>query len=111
VPFIKRDSNKKIIGIFNEQQEDAQEELHVNNKEIIDFLQSTDYSDYTNHILSQSDSEFIRVLEDLIDVLLDKHIILLTDLPDAAQSKLLKRKKIRQEYIQSILSDDNDDIF
>ncbi|NOQ79315.1 MAG: hypothetical protein GQ546_07930 [Gammaproteobacteria bacterium] len=111
MPFIKRDNNKQIIGIFCEKQEDAQEELSVNNKEIIEFLESEDYSEYTNHLLSQSDAEFIRVLEDLIDVLLDKHILLLTDLPEAAQYKLLKRKKIRKEHIQSILSDDDDDIF
>ena len=111
MPFVKRDENNEIIGIFCEIQDDAQEEVPVNDKEIIDFLKSADYSEYTNHLLHQSDSEFIRVLEDLIDVLLDKHILLLTDLPAAAQQKLLERKKIRKKYIQSILSEEDDDIF
>lgn len=111
MPFVKRDENNEIIGIFCKIQDDAQEELPVNDKAIIDFLKSADYSEYTNHLLHQSDSDFIRVLEDLIDVLLDKHILLLTDLPVAAQQKLLKRKKIRKKYIQSILSEENDDIF
>lgn len=110
VPYIKRNDNREIIGIFCEQQEDAQEELGVNSKEVIDFLGSNDYIEYTNYMLNQSDSEFIRVLEDLIDVLLDKHILLLTDLPEAAQQKLLKRKKIRKEHITSIIADD-DNIF
>ncbi|MCU7966302.1 MAG: hypothetical protein KZQ74_03755, partial [gamma proteobacterium symbiont of Bathyaustriella thionipta] len=95
----------------SDEQDDAQEELSVNDKEIIEFLESEDYSEYTNHLLNQSDSDFIRVLEDLIDVLLDKHILLLTDLPEAAQQKLLKRKKIRKDHIQSIISDDDDNIF
>ncbi len=111
MPFIKRDESGRIIGIFCEEQKDAEEELAVNNKEIIEFLESDDYSEYTNHLLNQSDTDFIRVLEDLIDVLLDKHILLLTDLPQAAQKKLLKRKKIRKKYIQSILSDEEDNIF
>ncbi|MCU7939034.1 MAG: hypothetical protein KZQ64_13510 [gamma proteobacterium symbiont of Bathyaustriella thionipta] len=111
MPFIKRNSKKQIIGIFSDEQDDAQEELSVNDKEIIEFLESEDYSEYTNHLLNQSDSDFIRVLEDLIDVLLDKHILLLTDLPEAAQQKLLKRKKIRKDHIQSIISDDDDNIF
>ncbi len=111
MPFIKRDDSGKIIGIFNEKQSDTEEELAVNDKRIIEFLKSDDYSEYTNHLLNQSDTDFIRVLEDLIDVLLDKHILLLTDLPQAAQQKLLKRKKIRKKHIQSILSDDDDDIF
>lgn len=111
MPFIKRDSSKKITGIFSEPHADAQEELSVNNIEIIDFLESDDYRRYTDHLLNQSDADFIRVLEDLIDVLLKKNIILLTDLPEAAQDKLLKRKQIRKDFTQSILSDDNDDIF
>ena len=111
MPFIKRDPEGKIIGLFCEKQVDAEEELAVNDKEIIEFLESEDYSEYTSHLLNQSDNDFIRVLEDLIDVLLDKHVLLLTDLPEAAQRKLLKRKKIRKKYIQSILSEEEDDIF
>lgn len=111
MPFIKRNNNGTIVGIFREPQKDAREELPVNDKEIIKFLKDGDYSEYTNHLLHQSDSEFIRVLEDLIDVLLEKHTILLTDLPAAAQKKLLKRKKIRKKHVQSILSEESDDIF
>ena len=111
MPFIKRDENRQIIAIFHDKQDDANEELSVNDKEIIEFLESGDYKEYTNHLMNQSDSDFIRVLEDLIDVLLDKHVLLLTDLPEAAQQKLLKRKKIRKKHIQSILSEEDDDIF
>ncbi|MCP3852564.1 MAG: hypothetical protein GY694_20395 [Gammaproteobacteria bacterium] len=111
MPFVKRDPEGKIIGLFCKEQKDTSEELSSNNKEIINFLENNDYKEYTNHLLNQSDTNFIRVLEDLIDVLLDKHILLLTDLPDAAQQKLLKRKKIRKEHIESIISEDEDDIF
>lgn len=111
MPFIKRDETGKIIGIFCEKQNDDDDELSVNDIEIIEFLESEDFSQYTNHLLHQSDNDFIRVLEDLIDILLDKHILLLTDLPKAAQQKLLKRKNIRKKYVQSILSEEEDDIF
>ncbi len=43
----------------------------------------------------RSDLEMIRVYEDLIDLLLTKRIIMLTDFPPAAQEKLLNRKKLR----------------
>ncbi|MCW8931623.1 MAG: hypothetical protein OQL19_15500 [Gammaproteobacteria bacterium] len=111
MPFIKRDADGKIIALFCEKQADAEEEISVNDKEIIEFLESKDFSEYTNHLLNQSDTAFIRVLEDLIDVLLDKHVLLLTDLPEAAQQKLLKRKKIRKKHIQYIISEEDDDIF
>lgn len=111
MPYVKRDQNNTIIGIFFEKQDDAQEELLPNDKEIINFLNNGDYKEYTHHLMHQSDTDFIRVLEDLIDVLLNKHILLLTDLPEPAQLKLLKRKKIREKHILSILSEEDDDIF
>lgn len=43
----------------------------------------------------RSDLDMIRVYEDLIDLLLTKRIIKLTDFPPAAQEKLLRRKKLR----------------
>jgi hypothetical protein len=45
--------------------------------------------------MEQSDREMIRVYEDLIDLLIGKNLLLLTDLPPAAQDKLLRRKRLR----------------
>ena len=42
--------------------------------------------------LVESDRELVRVLEDLIRVLVEKGIIDLHDLPEAARSKLLRRQ-------------------
>lgn len=42
-----------------------------------------------------ADAEFVRVLEDLIDTLIMKNVIRHTDLPVAAQQKLMKRKGMR----------------
>lgn len=42
-----------------------------------------------------ADAEFVRVLEDLIDTLIMKNVIRHTDLPSAAQQKLVKRKGMR----------------
>lgn len=42
-----------------------------------------------------ADAEFVRVLEDLIDTLIMKNVIRHTDLPDAAQRKLMLRKGLR----------------
>ena len=45
--------------------------------------------------LKQSDQEMIRVLEDLIYALIGKGLLNITDLPVAAQAKLLDRSKAR----------------
>jgi hypothetical protein len=45
--------------------------------------------------LSQTDIGLARVLEDLIDVLITRGVIQFTDLPEAAQAKLLERRQTR----------------
>lgn len=44
-----------------------------------------------NHL----DADFIRVVEDLIDVLIQKGVLRVTDLPAGAQRKLVARKHLR----------------
>lgn len=45
--------------------------------------------------LSRSDASFIRVLEDLINLLVDRSVIMFTDLPLPAQEKLMARRDAR----------------
>lgn len=62
--------------------------------------------------LSLSDAEFIRVLEDLIDVLISNGTIRLTDLPPQALEKLNKRKQTRRNLqgALNLLGDDDEGI-
>ncbi len=48
------------------------------------------------HRLEESDRDVVRVLDDLINLLVEKNTIRFTDLPLAAQRKLLERKGLRQ---------------
>jgi len=41
------------------------------------------------------DADFVRVLEDLVDVLIERNVIRITDLPAEAQQKLIARKNFR----------------
>lgn len=47
--------------------------------------------------LAETDATLARVTEDLIDILIDKGLIQFTDLPQAAQTKLLQRRRTRTE--------------
>ncbi|HLS18014.1 MAG TPA: hypothetical protein VK049_09360 [Paenalcaligenes sp.] len=61
--------------------------------------------------LSQSDAEFIRVLEDLIDTLIARGVIRLTDLPPQALEKLQERKLTREQLRHGLnLIDEDDDL-
>jgi hypothetical protein len=42
------------------------------------------------------DADFVRVLEDVIDTLIARNIINITDLPEQAQAKLFARKSFRE---------------
>ena len=53
---------------------------------------------------SRLDADFVRVLEDVIDTLISRHIIAITDLPAEAQSKLLSRKSYRERRNAQALS-------
>ena len=52
---------------------------------------------------SRLDAEFVRVLEDVIDTLIIKNVINLTELPEQAQAKLLARKSFRERSLKSSL--------
>ncbi|MBB1077332.1 tryptophan synthase subunit beta like protein [Rhodoferax sp. 4810] len=56
-----------------------------------------------------ADAEFVRVIEDLIDVLITKNLIMHTDLPDAAQKKLMFRKGLRNRIQGALDLLDSDD--
>ena len=58
---------------------------------------------------TEADADFVRVLEDLIDTLIQKNVIHHTDLPPEAQRKLVSRKGMRSRLkgALNILSDDD----
>ena len=62
--------------------------------------------------LSQTDAGLARVLEDLIDVLINRGLIQFTDLPEAAQVKLLERRQTRASLANrlELLPDDSDSL-
>jgi len=47
--------------------------------------------------LAVTDAGIARITEDLIDVLIDKGVLQFTDLPQAAQNKLLDRRRTREQ--------------
>lgn len=66
-----------------------------------------------SHSLSQTDIGLARVLEDLIDVLITRGLIQFTDLPAAAQAKLLERRQTRATLthrLEPLPPDDSDSV-
>lgn len=58
--------------------------------------------------LAESDQALIRVVEDLVDTLIGKGLVQFTDLPEAAQAKLLARRNLRRSVNALNLLQDDD---
>jgi hypothetical protein len=95
--YVKRDDSGNIIALHNKPAPGADEQKPIMDDEILEFLDQSVDSDPWVHLLSISDTSIIRILEDLIDLLIRKKIILFTELPEGAQVKISERKRVREK--------------
>jgi len=93
--FIERNKNGIITAIHQNPTEKATEQKTLMDEEVLEFLGKEEKFDSWVQLLSLSDVSIIRIVEDLVDVLVKKNIIMLTDLPEEARDKLRARKKVR----------------
>ena len=85
----------------------AGEQKTIMDEEILEFLNKNVDTDPWVKLLSLSDIGIIRILEDLIDLLIRKNIILFTELPEEAQAKIRERKRVRKRLGPDNLMVDN----
>lgn len=95
MPYVVRDASGRIVKLLAEKSPDAAEELQAGDPALLEFLARAGDGAGLQNALAASDIDMIRVLEDLIAVLIDKRIIVLTDLPPQAQKKLARRYELR----------------
>ncbi len=74
------------------QDEVHDEALPTDAKELVDFLQ--ELADQQAK-LADSDQGSVRVLDDLIEVMIQKNLLALEDLPEVAKQKVLDRQSLR----------------
>jgi hypothetical protein len=94
--FIKRDAKNKICALLDKAHAENAEELEPDDPEILLFLSDCITNNKSDFL--KSDLAFIRVLEDLIQILMEKNIISITDFPEPAIEKLVDRNKIRKLF-------------
>ncbi|MEW8057025.1 MAG: hypothetical protein AB2796_17055, partial [Candidatus Thiodiazotropha sp.] len=66
--------------------------------EVIGFIFNNRSTTLSKKFLSETDAGMIRIVEDLIALLIQKNLIMFTDLPNAAQQKILMRNQIRSVF-------------
>ena len=112
--YIKRDDQGNITAISVIPEPGFDEVLDENASELIAFTAGSTHiinphPENAVESLAKSDEEFIRVLEDLINLLTEKGLIQFTELPSKAQEKLLRRQNSRAKNTHLQLVDDEDE--
>jgi len=96
--YVERDAHGAIAAIHKGGEGRPEwEPVSLLDAEVQAFLKSHGDLETLNLQLMSSDATIVRVLEDLIDVLVAKNLIMITELPAQAREKILSRKQIRAQ--------------
>jgi len=92
--YIQRNAGGDIVQLSREATADCREFIDPGAPELLAFI--GDHEGAQRAALRRSDLEFVRVLEDVIELLMDKGVISFTELPEAAQQKVMERQTLRR---------------
>ena len=111
MPFVRRDQSGKILAVFNQRGEDDLEEVAIDDPELTAHLTESMIDFAAAREWMESDLAIARVTEDLIELLIEKGVFRLTDMPEAAQNKLMQRRGLRKTfaYVENLFADPDDD--
>ena len=100
MPYVRRNAEGRVESLHRNEAPEASEFLSDDHAEVRDFvgLGSSPESDF-----GRLDADFVRVIEDVIDTLIVRNVINITDMPEQAQAKLFARKSARQRLGRSSL--------
>ncbi len=111
--YVLKDEQGEVCAVSDKQLSKDWESVDFEDNSLQRFLEKNPTA--SHGVMESSDADFIRVLEDVIDLLIDKQIIQFTELPDAVQKKLLNRRRYREslrcESDTTQLLENDDDIF
>ena len=97
--YVRRDDESRILAVSTEPMPGASAEPTLDRQALREFLERGGDASARSSLmyLEESDLEVVRVLDDLIDVLVQKGVIRFTDLPLLAQRKLVTRRQARED--------------
>jgi hypothetical protein len=96
--YVVRGPDGAVISLHRDPV-DAGELLSPNHPDVAAFL-----GQQGGRSFAEMDAGLVRVIEDLVDALLRRNILRITDLPLDAQGKLFERKHFRESMQRSALS-------
>ena len=100
MPFIRRNALGAVDSLHR-RDDGGQEFLPDDHPDVRAFLGAGPAEH--QEAFASLDADFIRVIEDVIDTLISKNVINITDLPVGAQTKLFGRKGFRERATKDAL--------
>ena len=118
MPYIRRDADGNISGLVETPDGEDLEQASISDPEVMAFLFGDERArgipegcnlhapqclevifglQEQRKVFFESDLAMARVVEDLVDLLIAKGVLRFTDLPEAAQKKLLARSEARTD--------------
>jgi len=115
MPYVQRDHAGKIVAVSAAETESTREWVeegsHDLNAFLLDMALGKEGVDPgVVRALSESDLAMIRVVEDVVDLLIEQNLLRFTDLPAPAQEKLMQRRSLRQTLNPLELMGDSEDV-
>jgi hypothetical protein len=101
--YVKRDNEGQIVALSLSETDECHEFVDQESEELSKALIKFSSTDFN---LLASDVAMIRVIEDIVDILISKSLINVSDLPQSVQLKLLARKSYRKNGTFSTDSSD-----
>lgn len=95
MPYVKRDEFGRIVSVHVERTAEDLEPVASDSPEFLQFIIALGDIIDLREYFDRLDKEFIRVIEDVIYILIEKRLLNLTDLPLPAQRKLAERRNLR----------------
>ncbi|MCB1955164.1 MAG: hypothetical protein KDG55_05780 [Rhodocyclaceae bacterium] len=90
--YVRRDGAGSIVSVSLVADEDHPEAAEAGSADVQRFVGRLGGA----NPIASTDLGLVRVIEDLIDLLIARDLIRFTDLPDAAQEKLMERRSMRR---------------
>jgi len=112
MPYIKCNFAGEIMSVQENDNSISVTKADQENQGLASSLLKEQGMKHIKDSLTGSDSDMVRVIEDLIDLLIQKQVFVYTELPEAVQKKLHTRRKLRYEInpLESLINE-SDEIF
>lgn len=103
MPYVQRDSQGRIVAVAAIQGGEIDEWLEEGDEGLRAFVTALasaggagDLEVEPAQALTATDMDLVRVIEDVVDLLIERNLLRFTDLPAPAQEKLLHRRSLRR---------------